>query len=600
MKKIYFTLGIVLLVILACNPSKEKTYPDADAVYLNLTKTFTLNSDGSIVSTVIKKQKLLTYHAFQSLYGETRIDYNPDYQKLEILEANTLNPQNKIIKTPDNGYNDLLPAFCKDSKAYSRLREMVVSHTGIERNAVVNCSYKLTTGPGKLPFLMGIEELQTDCPAENLSIVIKVPSGKALNYMLINVKSEPKLEHEQGFDSYSWNFSDVPQRVREYRSASVCQDVPTLLFSTQPGRQSVLDWFARNMSVPSVVDDGMMKYIKQAISDKKTVEEKVLKIQDIVVNELKTLNIPGSLVAFQSRTPSEVWQSNSGTSFEKTRLLDALLKSVGMKSEICLNIPDCCASEGSPFMLMSEPLVKNTNTDGSVFLLSASTLNSGNYDLHYPGGKIIPLESPSKEFNPVVRSGQITFEGKLIISDAGQISGDVTGKFSNSSNPCFDLLRNPENCSGFLSGAKGKLVSLKSEQSEIVFKASNDSLVKRGDFRFAELKECKTGLASLHLSVLPFSRIGQLNLGSQINEQYHYSYKVPSGYELVNPVKIDFDKPGIGHVIILLNQSGNLIEVTRGVELLKPEILPADYPSFKELMDKWNTHKFRQLILKKV
>ena len=600
MKKIYFTLGIVLLVILSCNPSKEKTYPDADAVYLNLTKTFTLNSDGSIVTTVEKKQKLLTYHAFQSLYGETRINYNPDFQKLEILEANTVNSQNKIIKTPDNGYNDLLPGFGKDSKAYSHLREMVISHTGIERNAIVNCSYKLTTESGKLPFLMGTEEIQTECPIEKLNVVIKVPKGKVLNYTLLNVKSDPKIEHGPEFDSYSWNFSDVSQRVKEYRSASVCQDVPTLLFSTQPNRQSVLDWFAKNMSVTSLTDEGIIKYEKQAISDKKTVEEKVLKIQDIVVNELKTLDIPGSLVAFQSRTPSEVWQSNSGTAFEKTRLLNILLKSVGMKSEICLNIPDCCSAEGSPFILMSEPLVKYTNTDGSVFLLSATTLNSGNFDLHFPGGKIISLESPSKEFNLGSPAGQSIFEGKFIISDTGQISGDVTGKFSKSSNPYFDLLRNPESCSGFLTGSKGKLVSLKSEQSEVIFKASNDSLTKRGGFRFADLKESKIGIASLHISVLPIRRISQLYLGSQINEKYHYSYKLPAGYELANPVKIELDKPGIGHLIIRLSQSGNLIEVTREVDILKPDVLPADYPAFKELLDKWNTHKFRQLILRKV
>ena len=276
--------GSAFLMLLSCNTPKEKIYTEADAIYLNLAKTYILNKDGSIVTSVEKKQKLLTYRSFQSLYGETRINYNPEIQKLAVNEAFTVNPQNKIIKTPENGYNDILPAFCVDSRAYSQLREMVVTHTGLERNTVINCAYTITTAAGQMPFLMGVEELQNDCPIENLLVTIKVPAGKVLNYVLLNAKAEPVVEHGAEFDTYTWRSKDIPQRNKEVRSSMICDDVPTLLFTTQTDRKAVLDWVNSRTSV-NPAGDYATKYVELAIKDKKSGFEKVLKIQDIVVNE---------------------------------------------------------------------------------------------------------------------------------------------------------------------------------------------------------------------------------------------------------------------------------------------------------------------------
>ena len=600
MKFIKFVWGLGLLVAFSCTTSIEKSYPDADAVYLSLTKTFILNKDGSIVNSVEKKVKLLTYRSFQSLYGETRINYNPDIQKLIVSEAYTVNPENKIIKTPENGFNDLLPAFCEDSKAYSHLREMVVSHTGIERNAVINCSYNITTKADKIPFLMGIEELQTDCPIENLTITVKVPSGKELKYVLINAKMEPALVRGTDFDTYTWKFTDIPQRNREIRSAAVCEDVPTLLFSTQEDRSSATNWVGKNLNSNSSLNDDIKKYIGQSIKDKKSPGEKVLKIQEIVVNEIKTLYVPPQLVGFKGRTPEEVWQSNSGTLIEKSALLTALLQSEGLNAETCLNVPGCCAEEKSPFLLIAEPVVKLTAENGDIMLLAADRLNVGNFDFHNPKGIILPLDSSHKEFMITNPAGRISVDGQLTVSGKGIVKGDLTGQFSNCFNPYFEILRNQGNCPNIVTGFKGSVGKLTAEQSEIVFKGEkNDSLTQRGDFRFIGLKECNLGISSLHLAALPFIRTTQLNLGTPISESYHYSFNLPKGYDLVNPVKIELAKPGIGNVSILLNQTGNIVDVIRKIDIFKPAISTVDYLAFKELLDKWNTQKFRQLILKK-
>ena len=599
MRTIHFVWVISFLNLLSCNTAKEKSYPDADAVYLNLTKTYILNKDGSIVNSVEKKQKLFTYRSFQSLFGETRIFYNPDFQKLVIKESYTVNAQNQNIKTPDNGFNNVLPPFCQDSKAYSPLREMVVSHTGLERNAVINCSYNVTSAAGKIPFLMGIEELQADCPIEKLIIIVKVPAGKPIHYKLFNVSREPAVNRDNEFDSYTWEFNDIPQYNREKLTDSSCGDVPRLFFSTQENKITAINWLADHMTYKFSVNDDIQRYLDAAIRDKKTIAEKALKIQEIVVNELKTIYVPAPLAAFQVRPPEEVWYSNSGTVLEKACLLTSLLRSEGLDAETCLNIPECFEEKQLPFLLAGDPVVKITAGKEEVFLLAPDRLNTGNFDLGNDPSRILPLNITHPVLTNSKSTGRINISGKLAINPDGKLQGELEGQFSDSFNPYFEIIRNQGKCPQLLSDFTGTVGKVTAQQTNISFKAEKkDQLVNRGDFRFIDLIESKTGITSFHLGPMPFSRASSLYLGRSIDESYHYSFKVPVSWQLVNPVNIELLKPGIGHILIILKQSGSNIEVTREIGIFKPVIAKEDYPGFKELIDKWNTQKFRQLILK--
>ena len=589
----------VFALFLACNRHQEYNYPDADAVYLNLTKTFVLNKDGSMVSTVEKKQKLLTYRSFQSLYGETRIDYNPEFQKLVINEASTVNPQNRTIKTPENGFNQILPAFCEDSKAYSHLREMVVTHTGLERNAVINCAYTITTSAGKIPFLMGFEELQSDCPIEQMNIVVKVPSGTALHFKVLNTSVTPEVDKGSEYDSYSWKLKDIPQRIKEFRSGLVFSDIPALLFSTQENMQTGINFLLAQKAFSFFVNDEIKSYIDLAIKDKKTIPEKVLKIQEVVVNELKSLYIPSQLVGFQVRTPAEVWQSNSGTITEKACLLTSMLRAEGISAEVVLGLPDCIGVEPLPVLLASEPIVKVSTQNGEVMLLSPDRINLGNFDATGSQSTIIALNTNQKGFKNQ-SSGSISVEGDITIDPHEMLKGELNGTFTELFNPYFEIIRNQGKCPLLLTDFAGTLGKFSANQTDVHFKVDKgDELTKRGDLRFLQLKEAKTGLASMHLIAMPFTRKTELNLGTSIRESYHVSYKLPDGYKLLNPVNIDLAKPGIGNLTVILNQSGNIVEVTRKIYIAVPTVKPELYLAFKELIDSWNTTKYRQLILKK-
>ena len=130
--------------------SQDENY---DAVYLQITREYTLNADGSMDYRFTKKQKLQTYRSFHSLYGETFIVYNPDFQTLKINDVHTIMADGKKVTAPANAFNEVLPGFAANAPAYNKLREMVITHPGTERNAVLNLDYQLHSNKGFYPSL---------------------------------------------------------------------------------------------------------------------------------------------------------------------------------------------------------------------------------------------------------------------------------------------------------------------------------------------------------------------------------------------------------------------------------------------------------------
>src|SRR6056297_1598782 len=130
MKKIiiFSFLAGIIINFSSCDKA-EKDYSDSDALYKKIIKTYTLNEDGSVDYQYQHELDLYSYYAFNRLYGETFIVYNPDYQTLKIDTSYTTMADGKIVQSPENAYNEVLPRMASGAPPYSHLREMVVTHT---------------------------------------------------------------------------------------------------------------------------------------------------------------------------------------------------------------------------------------------------------------------------------------------------------------------------------------------------------------------------------------------------------------------------------------------------------------------------------------
>ena len=216
--------------------SQDENY---DAVYLQITKEYTLNADGSMDYHFTKKQKLQTYRSFQSLYGETFIVYDPDFQTLKINDVHTIMADGKKVPAPANAFNEVLPGFAASAPAYNNLREMVITHPATERNAVLNLDYQLHSVKDFYPALMGNEVLSENEPVKELVVKIMIPSSEKLNYKLLNIDLEPAVTNEGGSRLYTWTFKDLSAIPAEEFQKGGNDLSPRLIFSTESDREKL-------------------------------------------------------------------------------------------------------------------------------------------------------------------------------------------------------------------------------------------------------------------------------------------------------------------------------------------------------------------------
>ena len=131
MKK-HISILFALLCFIAANLSAQSY----EATYHLISKSYTLNEDGSLDYRYRKELQIFTRASFDT-YGETFILYNPEFQTLTINEAYTVRKDGSVVKTPDNAFNPSLPYSCTDCERFNGMREMVVTHTALEYDATI-------------------------------------------------------------------------------------------------------------------------------------------------------------------------------------------------------------------------------------------------------------------------------------------------------------------------------------------------------------------------------------------------------------------------------------------------------------------------------
>jgi len=109
------TLYKIFLVFFLCAPAlfaqNPYTEDPADAVYDEIVHEYTLNADRSITYQYKHRLRLLTSFAFTRQYGESFITYNPLFQKLDVIQSETVMAGGKKVPSPINAYNEVLPGF---------------------------------------------------------------------------------------------------------------------------------------------------------------------------------------------------------------------------------------------------------------------------------------------------------------------------------------------------------------------------------------------------------------------------------------------------------------------------------------------------------
>ncbi len=606
----FYKLSILLfLVLAACQTENTQIeYNDAEAVYLKLEKTFVLNADGTTELTVEKEQKLLTHRAFHSLYGQTDIYFNPLTDSVVIEIAETKTPDGEIVPVPENGYVDMIPSYATGAAQFSHLRHKAVVHTALQIGAIIHSKYTIYSSPESPNALMGHEVLAQDCPVENYKLLVKVPKDQELDFSAINISENPKLSKKGGYNIYTWQISNIDQTSAEGFAPRFNAGKKQIVFSSADSMFSVFNEFTHQEAFNFETSIEMKNTLLDRLSDKFSPFEKIDALQDIVINEIKTLPVPLGIAGYKIKPAISTWESMSGTTEEKAILLTAMIRSLGLDAIPVAVVPaylikkDSVINNIGNLDLLSFHLVQ-VSIDGDYHYIDASNKHLIDPIANLQNHFIIPMEMgySNVQYNPTRElESQLSWDGDIVLNSKGLFTGKFEGNYIGQLNPYLGIKMNPKSIRSLYSGQSS--VEDSSPQSTLLtfMVEKKNTAIKFDNKILLDLPLNKSGFDSWGIKHLDDTRNTAMYLPSQIKESQSLSIALPNGYQAVSFLTDVSKKNELGTVSIKYSQKDGSYEVLRDLNITTTRIAPEQYNLLKELVNPWLDPSMKRMLVEPV
>lgn len=585
-------ISILFLFVVFALAAQSPVFADAgaDAVYLSKEITYTLDADGGWVKEYRHTLKLNTFQAVSRYCGETFIEYNPRFQELEVLKSETTMKDGKKVASTPNAYNEVLPRDAHYFVHYSHLREMVVTHLGLEREAVIDLHYKLKTKPGFMPYLSAREFIADRFPIKKLTVTVSIPTGTPFNYKRFNTTIKRQILKDGDRTVHRYNFEDLPAYLPEPLNESFNQSV--IVFSTADKWESAFPPLDNLGPLPP-------KLVKKAEAAKKEVTGKaefLFKLQEMVAGDIDSCHIGMDLNGFGLRKFQDVYASNYGTPIEKAYMLHHLLAHFKLPSEITAVPVDKQFSVKVPTLFQFDGyLIKvKAGNDGPIYLSPTETgdhlfpyksAGLSVYNLHEKASQVIDNAGAAK--NGVTISGKV----KMCKDKA---AGDLTVSLSGYFFPYRTAMGKSQQA--LLDAVKGILPVSKLEIKKIALLTPGKMVAEvsvEGDFlkdvyhkrclvekfTFPSLEDKMISLKErnypLHLEVPCFFHV---KLEVRLADGLEVTYSGPS-------VVVKEDAAYYKQAVETPEPNVVMLKMALGIKM--PVIEPKDYPGFKKALNRY-------------
>ncbi len=296
----------IISIVLILFASSTLISAETDAVFKEIKKEYTMHTDGSLEYRYSKELQLNSQYAFNRMYGETFIIYNPDFQKVKIHHAYTIMANGRKVIVPENAYNKVLPRAASNYPAYNQMVELVITHTGLEMGATIFLDYSIISQPPFVKELMATVVLEERVIVENYELVLKVPARRGLKYFLTNSEVKANEKNDGKYRSYIWKFENLKASASEQSAPHGFQIAPTIKFSTFNDTKSTFSSFTAQKAFQKEQIQDVDKLIDETKKITFSELELVLEIQNYIVNNISTKHIPLAWYNYQLQTPLQV------------------------------------------------------------------------------------------------------------------------------------------------------------------------------------------------------------------------------------------------------------------------------------------------------
>lgn len=593
-------LIVAFIILTGLLPVRIIMGQEADAVLLSLSKEYRLSEDGSVEMHYQKQLKLLTHYAFHSRYGETFVVYDPRYQQLRINESYTIMADGRKTVTPDNAFNEVLPRFAASVPAYSSLREMVITHTGLEVGSVIHLDYTLTTSADHLPAMMAAELLVSSSPIEKQTLMVDVPENTVLQYKTLHIRTAPEIIRENGRKRYVWRFTALDAKAIEPFLPDDAGYLPAVLFSTAGNLYEMISWMTSQEAFHAQASDPMKTRLAGLSAHSSDPVKRMLEIQKLVVDELNLFDVPAQLTGYRVRTPDQIWAGNGGTELEKCVLMHLLLEKAGIPASVYAVFPTEYLDKSIGCLHAVKGFVVGTYiTDVGPVFLSPKRLNDLNLIAELTGCQLV-LMDPNAENLYIIpvedQAGSLKASLDLTFDSNLRLTGTIRADLHGAMNPFPGLHRDetlPKNLwSSFASASHIKsfeISTLSPDHASISWVLEDTSALQEQDgYYFLSLPNFKKGFSGFQISYLNTFRASPLSIPYLAEESISLSLELPEKLTPIGIPRTVAYTNKVGTVSIEAALKNRTLLIKRELILNKKTIDPGLYNDLRLLVNEWN------------
>lgn len=528
-----------LAIFAALNAGAQKS----DATLNSVVETFTLKPDGGIDYDYFKSLTYNTQFAFNSLFGETFIVYNPEFQKLTINDCHTVQADGTRIDAPANAFNEVLPSAAANSAAYNGLREMVVTHTGLETGATVTLDYSIKGTPDGTPTL-DIDRIIPVAGAEikEYKIVVKVPDGCKLNWSLEGSNVKPVVNG----NTYTWTFRNIPVAAGETNSGVNHEGMLRLSATTATSLAEDLKPFT--VETRDICRSGV-------VSDTMKVEEKIAAVQKFMRTRIATGRVTPEMTGYRLRGCNDVIASAYGTQAEKAATMAKLLRAEGVDAQMAMVFPKDI--EAKNVGNISRYLVK---ADGKLY----DADGTGAYNAALRADRDVVMDVAGNEVAVTPATVKVDCTANVILT-ADSVKMTDFG------------------CS--VTGLNEK-ATLK-----------EGTLKKEGGYAVYTIAAPSEGVDSWMMPTLASERKGVFEMPYAIDETCVYNINLEGAVSLTKDKSEKIENAAGSVEFSIVNNSGS-VTVTRKIKLNKSQYSATEYAAVRALLLKWKSPAFKSIIVK--
>jgi hypothetical protein len=264
--------GVDPAILDAIKRVKPADYPSANTVSVLESQSVVYQADGQFTNTQHSARLVLTT-AGKAQAANASFYYTKDAEKMEILEAQVIKPDGKVIPVAKTDIQDVEQSG--EANIYDpEGRALKVTFGNLAVGDVVDITVKLTRVlPTRQNYFNDVFAFQSTDPLLNASYTVDGPASLPLTSKIYHPeRTAPiKTAKTKAGDRmiYSWSVMNAPQLVPEV-AMNFRTELPMLVVTTDPSWQHFSKWWAELVEPTMKVTPEIKAKVAELTKDAKT------------------------------------------------------------------------------------------------------------------------------------------------------------------------------------------------------------------------------------------------------------------------------------------------------------------------------------------